>query len=181
MLKIIDRIDQSIVQSILHVYYFNKPMSVETKIVFPEPRSLLSILEEYHPGCQEYHLIKKLAKPTGTANMIFRDINHLGGKSWYTIKPEDFDKIYLCEWDSDIYAKYGNHNPYKTDCHGVIRDLIDAHLNIKKGKKLRYYDHMCLQFMIGSLKRQNKKFIQNQIKESISEYKNKCKKIDIQS
>jgi len=68
--------------------------------VFTEPRCLLSILKEFHPDEQVYHRIKNIIKQSNIDNIIFRKLNNFLGKQSSTIRIENFDKIYLWEWDT---------------------------------------------------------------------------------
>lgn len=85
----------------------NENQTNHEDIIFAEPRSLLSILEEYHPDSYAFNKLKNLVKPNNTSIMVFKSLKCFGAKDAYIVKIEYYDKIYLESWNlNPMYLNY---------------------------------------------------------------------------
>ena len=135
LLKLINNIANiidDIVKCILNIYNFDLPYESDNFYhIFNQPRSLLSILKEFHPGEQVYHRIKNAIKPSEMQNIEFTKLANFLGKQSRIVKLQNYDKIYFFEWSE------------QDDIH-EINCLVNEIIGLKICKSVsKYYYNRC--------------------------------------
>jgi hypothetical protein len=142
--KMISHIGKSLVQSIINVFYFNTPTLDEEigQIIFDDPKSLLSIMEEYCPTRREFFILKKIIKKNNNRQnnyavdssevtdkkMIFDSVDKFIGNNSEIVSIAHFDKIYFRTWD--LTKRKNQFHEYFSD----IDKICDV-INIKYRQK----------------------------------------------
>lgn len=101
--SLVTRIDESVIQKLLDLYYFNDDVkNVEAEVlVFDEPRSLLSLLKEYETGEKHaYYRLRKLTKGNTRHAVTYPHLDKFGGQV-SKIAMFDWGKVYLKQFSPE--------------------------------------------------------------------------------
>jgi len=165
--KMTSHINKSLIQSIINIFYFNQVVlnEISTVIEFDEPRSLLSIMEEFHTSRAEYFLLRKMVKENDDHQiMIFDNVENFCGKNSEIIPLENFDKIYFKKWDTNNSKSYDrDYPPVQKICSIINNKYLQ-----KRKKNHRNYNEYNREYRVDG-KQMDKKENRNNCKFAIGQ------------
>ncbi|XWV25706.1 putative orfan [Tupanvirus soda lake] len=173
--QLLEHISKPLLQSIINAFYFNNPNinEISTEIVFVEPRSLISIMEEYHSNQRVYHILKKLIKKNECPVMVFSDIDEFMGKSSDIIPIEYFDKIYFIKWDIRETNRIGYGSTYWMEICPIKNITTIIEKKITEKKKGKNYFKYCYRdkYYIDDARKENKKYTRLHIRDELKNFR----------
>ena len=153
-----------VMRNIINIYYFNKPYKEEIEIkVFETPRSITSIIEEYHKNSKLYYILRKYIKESDlelineNQYMIYNMVNNFTGK--------DVKKTPLARWNTIYFETWCDKDYYD------LEEAAEKQINLKKDKNYYNYKCKCSYCMYKYSRATKKQLMRREIIDALEEYK----------